>query len=68
VVGWWEKIPEWEKNNVRVLLGLSPQEEEQIQWAIIRAAVSSVARTTVIALQDVMGLDNSARMNVPAVQ
>ncbi|GJP73348.1 hypothetical protein CLOP_g4076 [Closterium sp. NIES-67] len=68
VVGWWEGIPEWEKNNVRVLLGLTPEQEKEIQWAIIRAAVSSVARTTVIALQDVMGLDNSARMNVPAVQ
>lgn len=36
-----------------------------IHWDFIRAALASVARTAVIPLQDVLGLGNEARMNLP---
>lgn len=39
---------------------------EQINWDFIRAALASVADIAIIQLQDVLGLDSSARMNVPA--
>jgi 4-alpha-glucanotransferase len=38
----------------------------EINWDFIRAALSSVADLAIIPLQDVLGLDSSARMNVPA--
>jgi 4-alpha-glucanotransferase len=40
----------------------------QIHWDMIRAAWASVANTAVAPLQDVLGLDSRARMNLPATQ
>lgn len=52
----------------QVLKYLSITEEDDISWALIQAALASVARTTIIPMQDVLGLGNSARMNIPATQ
>jgi 4-alpha-glucanotransferase len=37
----------------------------QIHWDMIRLAFGSVADTAIIPLQDILGLDSRARMNVP---
>ena len=37
-----------------------------MHWAFLRAALTSVANLCVIPVQDVLGLDSSARMNVPS--
>lgn len=37
----------------------------EIHWDLIRVALASVADTVIIPLQDVLGLDQSGRMNVP---
>jgi 4-alpha-glucanotransferase len=42
--------------------------ETDISWALITAALSSVARTSMVTMQDILGLDSSARMNTPATQ
>lgn len=39
---------------------------DEIHWDLIRAAWGSVANTAVTPLQDVLGLDSRARMNLPA--
>lgn len=66
VVGWWQRIEDWEKE--KALKYLHSVDESNIHWDMIRSAIESVARTAIFSLQDVMGLDNSARMNTPAVQ
>jgi 4-alpha-glucanotransferase len=38
---------------------------DQIHWDMIRLAFSSVADTAIIPLQDILGLDSRARMNLP---
>jgi 4-alpha-glucanotransferase len=38
---------------------------KEIHWDMIRLALSSVADTAVIPLQDLLGLDSRARMNLP---
>jgi 4-alpha-glucanotransferase len=38
---------------------------EEIHWDMIRAAMTSVADTAVFPLQDILGLDSNARMNIP---
>jgi 4-alpha-glucanotransferase len=38
---------------------------EELYWAMIRLALASVADTAIIPLQDILGLDSGARMNVP---
>ncbi len=40
----------------------------EIHWDILRLALASPANTAVIPLQDVLGLDNRARMNIPATE
>ncbi len=39
---------------------------KEINWDMIAAALGSVAEIAIIPMQDVLGLDNSARMNTPA--
>ena len=38
---------------------------EEINWDLIRLALSSVADTAIIPFQDVLGLGSEARMNTP---
>ncbi|CAI0554687.1 unnamed protein product, partial [Linum tenue] len=66
IQGWWDVLQQEEKMNV--LRYTSIAEEDDIPWALIRTALSSVARTTIIPMQDILGLGNSARMNIPATQ
>jgi 4-alpha-glucanotransferase len=47
-------------------LGYLNSDGAEIHWDFIRAALASVADTAIIPLQDVLGLDNRARMNLPA--
>ncbi|GLT66523.1 hypothetical protein SLA2020_388830 [Shorea laevis] len=55
-------------DNDTVLKHLKITEEDDISWALIEAVLSSVARTAIIPMQDLLGLGNSARMNIPATQ
>jgi len=74
-VGWWtstgaggstrtaEEV-EHERAFARAYLNMTSQ--EAIQWAFIRVLMASVADTAIGPLQDVLGLGNEARMNLPA--
>lgn len=65
-VGWWQSLPEEEKHTVFKYL---PQvSNSDVSWALIATALSSVARTSMVTMQDILGLDSSARMNTPATQ
>ncbi len=62
--GWWASgASEEEKRAVRAYLGVR---DEEVPWALIRAAETSIANLCVIPLQDVLGLGSEARMNVPS--
>jgi len=63
-VGWWKNSarPE-EREHAQAYFGHAP---DGINWALIRAAETSVARICVIQLQDVLGLDSDCRMNIPS--
>jgi len=52
-----------ERESVLKYLGTDGHE---IHWDFIRLALSSVADTAIIPLQDVLGLGSEARMNIPA--
>ncbi len=72
-VGWWtssgtgdstrtvEDIRE-EREFARSYLGF---ENEPVNWVFIRALTASVAGVAIVPLQDVLGLGNEARMNLP---
>ena len=44
-----------------------PSSGEDIAWDLIRLAFASVADMAVVQMQDLLDLDNSARMNTPGV-
>lgn len=59
-------VPDEERAFVRRFVGTSAIEApEEVVWELIRLAVSSVADTAIIPLQDVLGLGSEARMNTP---
>ncbi|KAI5008098.1 hypothetical protein ZWY2020_009146 [Hordeum vulgare] len=65
-VGWWQSLPEEEKHAVFKYL---PQvSNSDVSWALIATALSSVARTSMVTMQDILSLGSSARMNTPATQ
>ena len=63
-VGWWKNSSrEEEREAARAYFGDAP---DGINWSMIRAAETSVAKICIIQLQDVLGLDSDCRMNIPS--
>jgi 4-alpha-glucanotransferase len=44
---------------------LNFHDDSEINWVMIRAVISSVADIAIVPMQDVLGLGNAARMNLP---
>jgi 4-alpha-glucanotransferase len=53
------------REQAAVLAYLGRSDAEDIHWAMIRCCLASVADTAIIPMQDLLGLDSSARMNRP---
>lgn len=66
VVGWWRKAGKAEREHVRQYMRF--KSDSDVHWEFIKCAVSSVALTAIIPMQDVLGLGDEARMNTPATQ
>jgi 4-alpha-glucanotransferase len=62
-MGWWENAQEEEKLLVKNYMNLT--EEEGYNWGILRTLYGTKANKTIVQMQDILGLDNSARMNLP---
>ncbi|MEA2570207.1 MAG: 4-alpha-glucanotransferase [Acidobacteriota bacterium] len=60
--GWFESTSDDEREIALAYLGAG---REEIEWAMIRAAYTSVARTAIVPLQDILGIGSEARMNRP---
>jgi 4-alpha-glucanotransferase len=61
--GWFANAPAAEKKLAITYLGVD--EKTDIEWALIRAAFTSVAQTAIVPIQDILGLGSEARMNKP---
>ena len=65
--GWFEsEASKEERERFCNYLGREVSKEE-VHWVLVRIAMSSVADTAIIPMQDLLGLNQSARMNHPAV-
>jgi 4-alpha-glucanotransferase len=60
--GWFENAPTEEQRLARTYLG---EECNDIAWSLIRTAYTSIARTAIIPVQDILGLGSEGRMNCP---
>jgi 4-alpha-glucanotransferase len=71
-VGWFAALddesgtPEAKNAEREFCLKYLQSDGQEIHWDMIGAALSSVADTAIIPLQDVLGLGSEARMNLPA--
>ena len=63
-LGWYRNANENEKDKLRRYMNVSG---ENVSWDLIRLAMSSTAVFSIFPLQDIMKLDESARMNTPSV-
>jgi 4-alpha-glucanotransferase len=61
--GWYDDLDDSMKDKVRRYLESS---DEDVVWQLMRAALMSTSKDAVFPMQDWLGLDASARMNVPA--
>lgn len=62
-VGWWQGIGDDDRDRVRHYLGHAVADPA---WDMLRAALASPANTAIVPMQDILRLDDSARMNTPA--
>lgn len=62
-LGWFNTCPEKEKE---YFLRYTNSDGKHINWDFIRLGMSSTADMSLYALQDILGLDTSARMNMPS--
>jgi len=65
-VGWFANLSQGQERDL--CLEYLRSSGQEIHRDLIRAAFASVAETAIIPLQDVLGLGNKARMNLPASQ
>ena len=63
-VGWYRQSDENRMGNIEEYFGHTLQDPA---WDFIRMALSSVGRTVVIPMQDVLGLGSETRMNRPSI-
>jgi len=64
--GWFRKdAGKTERKNIEWYTGALPK-EENINEVLARMAYASVAKTVILPMQDILELDESARMNTPA--
>lgn len=61
-LGWYDSLDREAKHRVRVYTGTDGSD---INWTLIRLAMTSIAEMAVFPLQDVLGLGSEARLNIP---
>lgn len=66
VVGWFRSLPEEDYRMAVRYLDLKREDENEINWKMIRTVLASVADTAIIPIQDYLGLDDTARINTPS--
>jgi 4-alpha-glucanotransferase len=63
-LGWYQTLDEGRRRRVYGYLGMPG---EDMPWALIRAAMASVARLSVLPMQDILALGSAHRMNRPGI-
>lgn len=61
-LGWYQALPQAVQQHVQSYLGM-PQ--EAMPWPMIRSTLASVARLTILPMQDLLELGSEHRMNTP---
>lgn len=63
-LGWWQRAPQWMRDKLQALV---QQTDPPMPQTLVELAWASVAPLAVVPMQDLLGLDTRARMNLPGV-
>lgn len=66
IVGWYKNLNPQDRQLAINYLDIDTEKDKDIHWKFIRLALSSVAKTAIIPIQDYLGLGNEARINRPS--
>jgi 4-alpha-glucanotransferase len=64
-LGWWDRIDDDVRDHALALAARVGIEETEPSWLLLRLALQTPSRIAVVPVQDLLGLGNEARMNVP---
>jgi 4-alpha-glucanotransferase len=64
-VGWWHEASERQREHVRAAAGAQGVTDTEPHWMLNRLALQSEGVLAILPAQDLVGLDGSARINVP---
>jgi 4-alpha-glucanotransferase len=64
-LGWWNGASQATRQNVELALTRARISESAPNWKLIRLALAHPAAVAIIPVQDLLGLDSSARLNHP---
>lgn len=67
IVGWYSNLSFFERRALRRMLILEGCYKRKINKAMIKHCMKSKAKIIVITVQDILGLDNTARINTPGI-
>jgi 4-alpha-glucanotransferase len=67
IIGWYDRFALAEKNDIKlsILQENFGDNRDDFHWKMISFAYNSDAKIVIVPLQDILGLDSSARMNTP---
>ena len=63
IKGWFKSISEEEREFCKKYTGMKDDDDN---WTFIKCAISSVADTSILQMQDILNLDKDARINIPS--
>ena len=62
ILGWYKESDVNTKEIVKEIVG-----NGDVNWGLIKYAFSSIAKFVIVPLQDILGLDERYRMNIPGI-
>jgi 4-alpha-glucanotransferase len=64
-LGWWERMPESVHRSAWNAAARAGIHEGDPAWVLVRLALAAPAKLAIVPVQDLLGLGNEARMNMP---
>ena len=64
-LAWWELTSDAARDHALAAARAAGIDEQEPSWLLARLALASQASTAIVPVQDLLGLDNGARMNTP---
>ena len=68
IYGWYKTLDDWHKERLKEFLRINECYDINVNIGIMQYSMKCKGKIAIIAVQDILGLDDSARMNMPGVE